>query len=155
VVLLICKRRRLQAFDQLTLLALVYTGTVTPYEIGYIDSTGSPVALEVVNYIVLLVFAVGIVTPFFFPFHEPISIGGRKVKRIATRYLTSWFIIDLISTIPFDLMSRSGDEDEADLGEGDGSGLILRMVRLLRLLKLGKVLRGSPVLSRVAESIDR
>ena len=92
---------------------------------------------------------------------------------IARRYLTSWFLIDFISVLPFDLIDLllvSGGQCEAE-GMPDSSlsaytydsssaladpGMLmaLKLIRLLRLLKLARVLRASRILNRWDSSIS-
>ena len=63
-------------------------------------------------------------------------------RRIAMNYLTGWFLIDLASLIPFDLLIQ------LVLG-GESQGLVvLRMIRLLRLMKLARMLKAARVLDR-------
>ena len=79
-----------QSLDVLTVACLVYTSTVTPYEIAFITGD-SGVALRICDRIVLVVFSVGIVASFMMPFREPLWKGGKVVKDhklIAKRYLT-------------------------------------------------------------------
>lgn len=72
-------------------------------------------------------------------------------KRIAKAYLRGWFIIDFVSSIPFDyltLFARTGGEDT---GTGISPSLIkasraLRIVRLTKLLSLLRLLRISRML---------
>lgn len=70
-------------------------------------------------------------------------------KKIAKAYLRGWFIIDFVSSIPFDyltLFARTGEE-----GTGLSPSLIkasraLRIVRLTKLLSLLRLLRISRML---------
>lgn len=72
--------------------------------------------------------------------------GGRSLvtdgRSIATRYLRGWFIIDVVSIIPFEFVGLA-------LNNSALSQLkILRILRLLRLFKLVKILRSAAILSR-------
>jgi hypothetical protein len=63
-------------------------------------------------------------------------------RRIAQHYLRGWFTIDLVSIVPFDVISFV-----------DTSGVLvrlkaLRVIRLLRLLKMVRLLRASRLLNR-------
>merc|ERR1712224_96879 len=57
-------------------------------------------------------------------------------KLIATRYLKTWFIMDLVSIIPFELLPLPP------------TFRAMRLIRLLRLLKLARVLKASSVIAR-------
>merc|ERR1711959_637010 len=63
--------------------------------------------------------------------------------KIVKRYLTGWFIIDLLSILPFDTLGMVFDSDEI------AKLKLVKVVRLLRLLKLMRVLRGSRLFKRI------
>ena len=151
----------MQYFDFIQLAALGYTATITPYEIAYASSSAS-VMLAVANALVLTAFIAQIVVTFFLPYQEPIWKGGcwvRKHRKIAERYLRSWFAFDFISCLPIDemliaLMSSVADATDATDGgnsEASASALdALRMVRLFRLIKLGRLLAASRIVERIS-----
>ena len=60
-------------------------------------------ASQVMNQLITFIFFVGIILNFLTPYRSSHLVGGAKIKshkRIAIRYLKSWFILDVISTIP-------------------------------------------------------
>lgn len=67
------------------------------------------------------------------------------VKEISYAYMTSWFPLDIMSVLPFELIqyafpsSSSGGQDEGNLGEL----ALLKFFRLTRLLKLLRVMRAN------------
>ena len=81
-------------------------------------------------------------------------------RRIRWHYVSSmWFWLDLVSVIPFDVITMSiegkFDDDDGD-GDGDGGhgiawlgiGRSLRLVRLLRLMKLIRLTKLNQVLKK-------
>lgn len=63
--------------------------------------------------------------------------GGEVVsdpKVIRMNYLKSWFIIDLLSCLPYDVFNAF-DRDE------DGIGSLFSALKVVRLLRLGRVVR--------------
>ena len=162
-------------WDVLTLLSLMFTIFVTPYEIGFLSTETTSLGLEILNYVVLVVFSVGIVMQFFMPFRESYLVGGARVKdhkRIAIRYLRSWFVLDFVSTMPYELVANliiyGSPRPTAALGVdavqgGDGTVMLkasttlrmLRLLRIVRLLKLGRVARASKIAGRVADQLER
>lgn len=132
-------------WDAIIILALVYTALVTP-----VDTVFLKVDLNFlfwVNRVVDTIFVVDI----FLNFVTTINTNGELIRNhaaIAGVYLRGWFILDVISVIPFGvigfLMSEAG-------GEG-GSALqrfkILRIIRLFRLVKLLRLVRASRILDR-------
>ena len=149
-------------FDVAQLSALFYTVVVTPYEIAFASVSSSQLLLAS-NYIVLLVFVAQILVNFVLPYQEEIWKGGRLVRghrKIARRYLRSWFLFDLISCIPIDqLVAAIVVVNETDSLKSNGAGNtgrgsdtleLLRMVRLFRLIKLGRLLAASRVFERIS-----
>ena len=140
----------MQSFDLLTLLALGFTVIVTPYEIGLVHHSGP--ALVLTNFVVNSIFAIGMVLQFFIPYREDQKVGGQLVKRhsrIALHYLKGPFFVDLVSTIPYELIA------EAVASGSDTKTLrLLRMLRAVRLLKLGRLFRASRILTRLADLFE-
>ena len=142
----------MQVLDLLTLLALGFTVLVTPYEVGLILN---PIAaLDYANYVVNVIFFLGIITQFFLPYHEKAQEGGRLVRshsRIAKRYVLGSFFVDVVSTVPFSDLApllMSGEQSSKELQ-------LLRMLRAVRLLKLGRIFRASRILVRMADLLEQ
>ena len=57
-----------------------------------------------INHSVSFIFATDLVLNFFRPFRDALSQKVKDHRKIAIAYLRSWFIIDLMSTIPIDLI---------------------------------------------------
>ena len=155
----------MQYWDFFTLSALFFTSTVTPYEVAFLweepkffdppEKIGAWMPLFVINILVNLVFMVDIVFNFFLPYKEPVKKGGGLIKshkRIAKNYLTSWFIIDIISVLPVDQVMMA--VDTANMGSSTSVLGMIRMLRLLRLLKLARILRASRIFSRWENEIS-
>lgn len=66
-------------------------------------------------------------------------------SRVAARYLRTWFLLDLVSTLPFDWLVISTAQGGADQGVALRSTKLLRVLRLARLLKLARVLKLSKI----------
>ncbi|KAJ3224291.1 hypothetical protein HDU81_008640 [Chytriomyces hyalinus] len=132
----------LKRWDALALILLLFTASVTPFETAFLGtSDGVPVVdiMFLINQIVNLVFLIDMFIQIRTPYRDD-ETGQivRDGKMIASKYLRSWFLIDLISTMPWELLSF------LQTGGGDlGQLKILRLIRLLRLLKLLRVLRAS------------
>ena len=135
-----------QYWDMLLILNLVYTTFVTPFEVG-LDLPTELNALLVLNTLLSAFFAVDMCIQFVLP--QPVrdangeTIIGNYERRhwaLAWRYLTGWFVIDLITTIPFDLLSYQG--------QINGDLKIFRTMRVLRLLRVIRILRASTIILR-------
>ena len=146
-----------QYWDTCSLVMVLFTAIVTPYEVGIStptpiwDLTATQYPLFVINRIVDAFFMVDLGLSFFLAYQLPPHKGGAWVidqRQIARHYLCSWFPADLISVLPFDLAMSVG------LFEGGGSLLRLpRTIRLLRLVKLLRLMRASRILARWQASL--
>jgi hypothetical protein len=143
--------KRIAYWDGLTMVALVFTALVTPFEVSFVEPP--PVAerwgssLFLINRLVDLVFIADIALQFCLGY----SAGGGDSgvgkyweldpKDIAVHYVTSkWFYIDIgsVAVSGFDIFCN----DEAASLSG------FRAVRVLRLFKLVRLLRTSRVFKR-------
>ena len=135
-------------WDLLTGLALIYTATVTPFEV----CLGMPTSLNalfVVNQVINLIFVIDIVVQFFLPVPDKNGEFIRNRQVLAKRYLKTWFSVDVISILPIDIVALASP--------GISSGPELRSIRLLRvfrLLKLARVLRASRIIQRWQNAIE-
>ena len=68
-------------------------------------------------------------------------------RRIARNYLKGWFAIDLVSILPFDVVSVAIESEEMK------KLTIVRVVRLMRLAKLARIMRAGRMLKRWEASI--
>lgn len=167
---------RMAQWDLFMAFLLAYIALLSPYEISFLkfelETTGD-IALFVVNRIVDLCFLADMTLQFFLMFYEKPTGGGisdthnhgvlvHDRKRIALRYMKGWFLLDLISTVPFDLLALVINEGEVSSssaavtpGEDTTQKLkLIRIVRLLRLLKLLRILRASRVFMRLESRIS-
>ena len=135
-------------WDLVTATALIYTATVTPFEVGLGLETKID-ALFFVNQVINVIFMIDICIQFFLPVpdHSGELIRNRKV--IAKKYLCSWFAIDVVSVLPFDYVTIGSDTTSG------GPGLrSFRLFRILRLAKLVRMLRASRIIQRWQNAID-
>ncbi|CAO1408816.1 unnamed protein product [Diamesa serratosioi] len=111
-----------------------YTAIMVPYNVAFKNKTSEDVFLLVVDSIVDVIFFIDIVLNFHTTFVGP---GGEVVsdpKVIRMNYLQSWFVIDLLSCLPYDVFNAF-DHDE------DGIGSLFSALKVVRLLRLGRVVR--------------
>merc|ERR1719353_69 len=72
--------------------------------------------------------------------HGTIYIGEHRL--IIKRYLKTWFVVDLVSVLPFDVVALVYESETLSKLS------LLRVVRLIRLLKLVRLLRGMRIIKR-------
>jgi hypothetical protein len=136
-------------WDIVTLIALLFTATFTPYEVA-VRQTALDVAF-VVNRIVDCIFIWDMGMQFFLMYRLSAQKGGgwvRDRKMIVRHYLRGWFSIDLISILPFDVVAWAMQDGAL------GKMKVLRIIRLMRLLKLVRIMRASRIFKRWETSIS-
>lgn len=93
---------------------------MVPYNVAFKYKTSEDVYLLVVDSIVDVIFFIDIVLNFHTTFVGP---GGEVVsdpKIIRMNYLKSWFLIDLLSCLPYDVFNAfDHDEDVSNCGVQD------------------------------------
>ena len=108
---------------------LLYMATVVPYRIAFYDEDS--LGWIITDSIVDCFFGLDIIFNFFyayFNFYEDLIVDRKK---IAKRYLSTWFVIDLIAIIPLNLVLQT---------QRDYSSMA-RLARLPRLYRLVKMLK--------------
>ena len=132
---------------------LLFTALVTPIEVCLLPDHSFEISgmiyLFIVNRCIDAFFFADCILNFFFAYQEPAAQGGRWVLKshlIRKHYLSTWFTVDIISTVPFDLFLQVGAIDP----EAQNASLlrVFRIVRFFRLIKLMRILRGSRILAR-------
>ena len=155
-------------WDMTTSLALLFTATITPFEVCIL--TPLPLASMLVdplswfNRLFDCIFALDVFIQCITAYQEAPENGGGWVyhrRKIFRRYATLWMALDVLTTIPIDVVvavyedttgSTASDAGGGSGDAGDGRGgtgtRALRMIRMLRLLKLARLLRGSRIIAR-------
>lgn len=106
-----------------------YTAWVSPFEFGFLDSPA--LSLSITDNVVNGFFAIDIVLTFFVAYLDKVSyllIDDRRL--IAWRYLKTWFIFDVISTIPSEIGRMMLPDSLQPYG-------YFNMLRLWRLRRVG------------------
>lgn len=133
-----------KCWDTVLVVALIYTLIVTPYEIALLQPAYD--ALWAVDLFVDACFLQDMIIQFFLKIKVRTKQGVvwiRNRRKIAARYLKTWFIADFVSIFPFDLVAP------VIFKFGGLSKLkIIRVVRVLRLFKLGRILKTSRIYKR-------
>ncbi|KAK6136509.1 hypothetical protein DH2020_029745 [Rehmannia glutinosa] len=92
---------RYRCWETVMVVLVAYSAWVCPYEIAFLGSkTDTP--LYIADNIVDIFFVVDIVLTFFVAYIDSTTqLLVRDSRKIAKRYLSTWFIMDVASTIPF------------------------------------------------------
>ena len=90
-----------------------------PYNVALKNKTSEDVSLLVVDSIVDVIFFIDIVLNFHTTYVGP---GGEVVsdpKVIRLNYLKSWFMIDLLSCLPYDVFNAFDHDDDVSICDND------------------------------------
>lgn len=133
-------------WDVVLMAAIVYSTIAVPFRIGF-DAPAADNWKILENLMDAFFFCDIIVnfrTAFFNKNRELIALP----KAIASHYLKGFFVLDVASTIPVELISELFLSDTASVG-ALRSAKLLRVLRLARLLKLTRLLRLGTMFSKV------
>lgn len=72
------------------------------------------------------------------PYERPGALVTGKC-RIALRYLTTWFIFDLLATVPWVKVVECLDTEFGDMAQLTRSMKVIRVLRVIRMLRLAKL----------------
>lgn len=135
--------RCLETWDMITLWGLAFVAIVTPVQVSMIEPKFD--WMLGVNCFVDSIFFVDLILQFFLMFPKRTDYGyalESDHKKIVRAYVKSWFIIDLMSIVPFDLVGLLSRSD------GLQQMKVVKVIRLMRLLKLVRMLKASRLFRR-------
>jgi hypothetical protein len=134
-------------WDLWVVFLLIYTALIVPYKVCFEDDTSD--GQFIFDLIVDFSFMIDIVMTFFTAYEER---GVLVVSRthIAKNYLKSWFVIDIVTTIPFSMIEKLN----TDVGAASDSKALrlARIPRLYRLLRIFRLLRILKLLKKETTS---
>ncbi|XRB25558.1 potassium voltage-gated channel [Pseudoscourfieldia marina] len=133
-------------WSMLTLFLLFYVCIVTPYEVAFL-SHHNFLALHAINGCVDAVFMLDIVLNFFVAYYDDVTLRWIvEPAKIRMRYLTGWFIIDVISGIPWGQLN--------DVMGFNASASLFRLFKLMRFIKLLRILRFGRVVQFIESKLE-
>ena len=157
-------------WDLLAIGFLMYTIVIAPMKIGFEIEDYCPSGIWVWEAIIDCAFVLDLLLNFFTATYTDTAKGTELNFNpivVASAYLRSWFIIDLLSSMPIDLFVSlsvhgcsggppiASNLTAAEEAPESSNFEFLRMVRMLRLVKLVKILRVLKLQNRVNELGDR
>ncbi|XP_067097897.1 potassium voltage-gated channel subfamily H member 5-like [Osmerus mordax] len=120
-------------WDWVILILTFYTAIMVPYNVSF-KTKQNNLAWLVLDSVVDVIFLVDIVLNFHTTFVGP---GGEVIsdpKLIRMNYMKTWFVIDLLSCLPYDIINAFENVDE-------GLSSLFSSLKVVRLLRLGRVAR--------------
>lgn len=129
VVFVVCIWNR--AWRTFLILLVGYTAWVSPFEFGFLQRPRSP--LSIIDNVVNGFFAIDVVLTFFVAYLDKKTyLFVDNPTKIAKRYLGTWFVLDVASTIPTELAQKI-------IPSSIGSYGFFQMLRLWRLRRVSSL----------------
>ena len=87
---------------------LVYVALVAPYRIGFgVDAKGNWLIFETaIDFLFMADVLINFRTGYYLEDEEVMDF-----PRVAKHYLTGWFLLDIVTCIPFDLLTATADAE--------------------------------------------
>ncbi|XP_054803575.1 potassium channel KAT1-like [Prosopis cineraria] len=130
-----------RTWEMLLIILVIYSAWICPFEFAFLPYKQD--ALFIIDNTVNGFFAIDIVLTFFVAYldsHSYLLVDDHK--KIAARYLSSWFIFDVCSTAPFQSISLLFTKHSGELG-----------FKLLNMLRLWRLRRVSFLFARLEKDI--
>ena len=118
---------------------LIYTSLVTPYRISFLNEESNiAINLQLFDNIIDLFFFFDIILNFFTAYYTYDERIEKRLNKVIKHYLKGWFVLDLISVIPINLIMNEfiRDDDVSSLWNFRKIPKIYRLTRLFRLIKI-------------------
>lgn len=126
------------AWDCMLLILIFYMGIMVPIDLGLTELKGR--AWEVWDVCTVTFFVIDMVLNFNSAYYDSYGRLEDRRCRIAQRYLRTWFVLDFLSTFPFDSLVQAGQSGNSIKGtELMRLPRVVKMVRLARLMRLARV----------------
>ncbi|XP_021765187.1 potassium channel KAT3-like isoform X2 [Chenopodium quinoa] len=132
---------RYRAWEMLLIILVVYSAWICPFEFAFLVYKQD--ALFIIDHVVNGFFAIDIVLTFFVAYIDRrtyLLIDDHK--KIAIRYLSTWFIFDVCSTAPLQTLSLLFTDHNGGLG-----------FKALNMLRLWRLRRVSSLFARLEKDI--
>ncbi|KAK4491579.1 hypothetical protein RD792_002331 [Penstemon davidsonii] len=130
-----------RAWEMFLILLVIYSAWISPFEFAFL--TYKQDVMFIIDNIVNGFFAVDIVLTFFVAYLDSETyLLIDDPRKIATRYISTWFAFDLCSTIPFQSLSLLFTNHSGGLG-----------FKLLSMLRLWRLRRVSSLFARLEKDI--
>jgi len=135
-------------WDLLTTGLLIYTLFEVPFHMAFITMSCDLAPLDQFNLFVDIMFCIDILVSFNTGVIE--RVKGEEIlndnhQQIAVRYLTGWFFIDFMSSLPLDVMVCGGMSRQR---QEDADFAVLRVFKVARFLKLIRLIKFARMLSK-------
>ena len=132
---------------------IVFSVTAIPVRIGYYVELNRQGLGFIFDCFIDVMFLTDIVANFVTGYLDEMDLLVTDKRLIARNNVRGWFFIDLVSTVPIDLVA------EAFMGSSSGAaGLsqlkLIRIIRMFRLLKLARLKKLAKIWKKMSATLD-
>ncbi|XP_038893858.1 potassium channel KAT1-like [Benincasa hispida] len=132
---------RYRAWEMWLVILVIYSAWICPFEFAFLPYKQN--ALFIIDHFVNAFFAIDIILTFFVAYLDSQSyLLVDNPKKIALRYLSTWFIFDVCSTAPLQSISFLFTNQSGEVG-----------FKLLNMLRLWRLRRVSSLFARLEKDI--
>lgn len=137
-------------WNLIVLLLMIYTATIMPYRISFVenDSDGWKTIENVIDFLFIFDIMVTFNSSFY---RSGTNILVRSRYEIAVNYIKSWFFIDLLASIPQNLILPSSQNKSTSLVRLTRLPKLYRMIRVIRFLKLAKTMKNTEYVQKLQD----
>ncbi|XP_060194355.1 potassium channel KAT3-like isoform X1 [Lycium barbarum] len=135
---------RYRCWEMFLVVLVIYSAWISPFEFAFLSYKKDD-TLFIIDNIMDCFFAVDIFLTFFVAYLHPESyLLVDEPKKISIRYLSTWFVFDVCSTVPFQSLILVFTDHKESGGVG---------FRLLSMLRLWRLRRVSALFARLEKDI--
>jgi hypothetical protein len=95
-------------WNALIMIFLVYTGTYVPFKVAFLNTDNSLIE-NFMELIIDCIFMFDIVVNFISAYEDRECNIEHRLSKIALSYITSWFLLDVFSSIPYQLINNNDE----------------------------------------------
>jgi potassium voltage-gated channel Eag-related subfamily H protein 7 len=137
----------IRIWDTFICTALIFTALVTPFEIAMLDTKLN--LLFGLNRIFDCVFLCDVYVSIQLAFFD--RDKGNWVmdpRKCAVKYLKGWFLMDIVSLIPWDVIAFVMEKGGS--GGDMGKVRVLRLLKILKITKLARIVKAAKIFKQIA-----
>lgn len=135
-------------WDLIAFLCILLELWMTPFQLIFCDNFQTPRGIEVMSYVINAFFACDVVLNFNTGYIDGDTMIMQR-RLIISNYVRSWFFVDLLATVPWDLilMSLGGVMTMGKMGKASRTLKAVRYLKMARLVKLMRTMQQANFMS--------
>lgn len=140
-------------WDCIAALVLLVDLWMTPFELVYVDAAAAPQEFTTVNWIITLFWMTDIMLNFTTGYIERDVLVLKRCMSIR-KYLSCWFFVDLLATVPFDLILGAASQVNPKFLTFTRLSKVSKALKTIRFLKVVRATRLMQNMDRAQYAIE-